>query len=170
MSCDIHIFAEYKNKQTDKWEIVEDDIFSSSGYSDDGIEYLTPQPFNWRSYVMFSIFADVRNRLYVTPISDPKGLPLDSEYLNTSRLNVWEKGGEAYIPNSLRNEIYRDLDFHTESYITLSELLRYDYDQIIESEDETLREYLNPLFFKNIEEMKTLGEPEDVRIVFYFDN
>ena len=123
MSCDIHIFAEYKDKKTNKWEIVEDDIFTPDEFPGNFVEYLTPYPFNWRSYIMFSILAGVRNRLDLNPISEPKGLPLDSEYLNTPRLDIWEKGGEAYQPAYLRNEINRDLDFHSLSYITLSELL-----------------------------------------------
>ena len=34
----------------------------------------------------------------------------------------------------------------------------------------TYRENLGEMFFTHLEELKALGEPEDVRIVFWFDN
>ena len=34
----------------------------------------------------------------------------------------------------------------------------------------TYRENLEGWFFKHLEELKALGEPENVRIVFWFDN
>lgn len=90
-------------------------------------------------------------------------------------------------------EFNEDYDWHTPSYITLKEFLEYNYDAIMEDrrttkqimpnvwdgsadagegngKKETVREFLGEHFFKELDALKTLGEPENVRIVFWFDN
>jgi hypothetical protein len=88
-------------------------------------------------------------------------------------------------------------EYHSYSYLTLKELLDFDYNQTFEDrrsekityfkeggilyngnhiveEGEgisiTYKDHLGESFFEHIEILKTLGEPENVRIVFYFDN
>lgn len=147
MGCDIHCYVEIKSNSDDNygWEVIEDEIFTPTKFD---CEYYkkdkTNRPFYWRNYTMFAILADVRNGGNVRPISKPKGLPND-----ISR-GVWTK--------------YYDwiLDAHSQSYLTLRELVEYNYN------DEFVMN--NQLFFTHIEELKTLGGLDDVRIVFWFDN
>ena len=147
MGCDIHCYVEVKSSSDDDygWEMVEDEIFTQTKFD---CEYYkkdkTNRPFYWRNYTMFAILADVRNGGNVRPISKPKGLP------NGISRSVWTKYYD------------RILDAHSQSYLTLRELVEYNYN------DEFVMN--NQLFFTHIEELKTLGGLDDVRIVFWFDN
>ena len=86
----------------------------------------------------------------------------------------------------------RSPDDHTLSWLTLKELLDYDYDQLFwdrrvkkqtpngglkyaasavigEGRHLSVREFLGEsIFFERLETLKGLGEPEDVRIIFWF--
>ncbi len=80
-------------------------------------------------------------------------------------------------PNGFK---YQDEDgfTHSASYLTLAELLAVDYDQTFvdvrdyDDNDKfvTLRYFLGEGWEEIITELQTLGKPEDVRIVFDFDN
>lgn len=185
MGCDIHIFAEVKRQG--KWEKVTDECFTD-------IYYETKKsscPFDWRSYAMYGFLADVRNYSNCKPISETKGLPLDSEYLNSP--SKWQGsisyGTEEPVKiDTNYDDIREDWNYHSHSYLTLKELLQVDYEETfwdrritrgfngasISEEGEgtmkTYREHLGETFFKNIEELKQLGSPEDVRVIFWFDN
>ena len=175
MGCDIHSFAEKRNKQTNLWEKVGDefslDEFDRNFYKKDK----TDSPFKWRSYSIFAFLAGVRNYDCCVPISEPKGLPEDvSDYVR-KKYEYWDE------------------DAHSASYLTAKELLEFDYEQSFwnrrvgkqlapnfyhgaclaeegEGEIVTYRDNLGEWFFKHLEELKSLGDPEDVRIVFWFDN
>lgn len=164
MGCDIHSFAENRNKENNKWEVVE------------GLN-----PFDWRNYSVFAFLADVRNYDHCEPISQPKGLPDDSEFLNTET-----------------DERIEEMDYHSKSYLTLKELLDFDYDKtfwnrriykptyredgtcsggngaaLAEEGEGTIvsyRENLGTYFFDDLDKLKSIGDPNDVRVVFYFDN
>lgn len=162
MGCDIHCFAEKRNKETGKWEIVRD-RFTLDNYDK---EYYNKekgdQPFNWRSYSMFAFLGGVRNYDRCEPLSHLRGLPKDVSY---------EIKGE--------HEYWFD-DAHSTSYLTSKELLDFDYDKSKWSESETVEQYnkkhttyrdmLSDMFFVHLNELKEIGDPEDVRIVFWFDN
>ena len=158
MSCDIYAFAEVK--KNNKWEKIEDKIFPT--YQGEK----TDEPFSVRSYSLFGFLANVRNYSCCPVIAKPKGLPEDSEYLNSI-------GGENWVS-----------DGGNASYLTLKELLKFDYDLVFEDrragkqtttitlgKKTTVREHLEgSRFFQNLEVLKTLGKPEDVRVIFYFDD
>lgn len=173
MGCDIHSFAEVKHG--DRWEKVGDvfalDKFGQKWHG----KPRTDSPFDWRSYGMFGFLADVRNYSHVPTIAAPKySLPP----------NVSEVVKEAYG---------EDCDWHTATWLTLRQLMEFDYDQIFWDRRVTkktshnvwdgaalaeegegvklpMREFLGERFFAEIETLKTLGNPDDVRIVFWFDN
>lgn len=152
MGCDIHPHVEVKTNG--KWEISTKDVFSLDDF--DKKDYKKEKcnsPFDWRSYSMFGFLAGVRETC--NPISDPKGLPDD-------------------ISEEVKKEHeYMDMDAHSESFLTLKELSDFDYDkQVISSVNEikTYRDFLSEMYFTHLSELKTLGEPENVRVVFWFDN
>lgn len=174
MGCDIHSFAEVK--RGDMWEVVGAvfplDEFSAKWEKQTHNEH----PFDWRAYGMFGLLADVRNYSHVPCISEPKyAIPDDCSDRVRSEYERWCGGA------------------HTATWLTLHQLLDVDYDTVFwdrrvtkqvgpnswdgaaladegEGEHISLRELLGPRFFEHLSVLKTLGNPEDVRIVFWFDD
>jgi hypothetical protein len=127
--------------------------------------------FGNRSYSSFAFFAGVRNYSGVTPIAKPRGFPEDAATDTRQEFELW------------------DSDAHNPSWLTIEELLAFDYSATIEDRRVTVprpygydhggtcgqgggvkmqwREYLGEGFFRDLEEVKALGAE---RIVFWFDN
>lgn len=154
MGCDIHPIAEVRKEG--KWTAVTSDVFPLNEWDR---EYYKKDfgktPFHWRSYSMFAFLAGVRkNYNNCEPLAEPKGMPDDASDVARELEEYW------------------GIEGHSHSYLTLKELLEFDYDKTLEGEGEivTYREELGPLFFEHLEALKTLGDPEDVRVVFLFDN
>lgn len=191
MGADIHIFTE--RKENGKWIGVP----NIEGREDSswGTFYCKKDkffaPFNWRSYAVFGFLADVRNYSHSEVICEPKGFPDDSEVLNqpVEQNDVYGNSSEIV---TLKDEL-EDTDYHSRGWLTLKELLDFDYDKTFwdrrvmkqtshnvwngaalaeEGEGKTItyREHLDVGFFNDLETLKSFGNPEDVRIIFYFDN
>lgn len=195
MGADIHSFVEIR--KDGKWELFDGEVFEDYGDS------RTSEPFGRRSYSVFGFLADVRNYSHCPVICDPKGLPDDSEWLNQPSKYAYETNpmnGEV-IPYSEREtnkqNIINDMNYHSHSWLTLKELLDFDYSKTLEDrrynetiidnngstfingraeakegegEMKTFREHLGRMFFQDLYQLQLLGSPKDVRIVFYFDN
>lgn len=159
MGCDIHVRVEVRTNG--KWQPTE--------YNMD------TEPFGWRSYSVFAWLAGVRNYSHITPISEPRGLPGDM----SDEVRDWFGYGDEWS------------DFHSLSHLTLAELLAVNYDHRIEdwrgrkqrpdgiwdgaaTMDQptliSLREFLGSSYFEDASKLRLLGDPDDVRIVFGFDN
>ena len=111
----------------------------------------TDQPYTGRNYTLFGTLAGVRDRS-LEMISDiRRGLPDD---VSDEVCELSDRWG---------------FDAHSHNYLTLEELINNMYYKM---SDEELDEYeLGTSFFRNtINELKRIGEPKDVRIVFWFDN
>lgn len=129
-------------------------------------------PFDWRSYRMFGFLADVRNYSDVPPISKPRGYPADFVDLDDRM---------SYLFAST---------YHSQSWLSVEELLAFDYDAPVENrrvtvqtgpnrwdhgataesgggEMTTWREFLGPDFFDDLAKLKADGAE---RIVFAFDS
>ena len=148
MGCDIHSHAE--RRVNGKWEVVKDaftlDDFDREYYGREKGD----SPFRWRSYSMFGFLAGVRS--WIDPIDDPRGFPKDAS----------DEVREVYL---------REKYIHTPSFLTAKELLKFNYDKpVFKGSEETYRDNLSILFFTHLDELAKLGDPEDVRIVFWFDN
>lgn len=162
MGCDIHTFVEVR--QGDTWHYFAEHIFTD-------LDGPTAEPFAWRSYGTFGFLADVRNYSHVPVIAPPRGFPDD---VTAEVVLVWR-------------ELW-DQDGHSASWLTVAELTAFDYDQVFwdrrvtkngngaaladegEGEHLTVREFLGTGFFHDLDQLATLGAPEDVRVVFWFDN
>lgn len=108
------------------------------------------EPFDWRSSTMFGFLAGVRS--WIDPIDDPRGFPVDAS---------------EEVAANYRDEGYK----HTPSFLTAKELLEFNYDKpVFEGAEETYRDNLSDIFFVDLVKLTMLGNPEDVRIVFWFDN
>jgi len=175
MGCDIHSHAEVK-RPDGTWRNV-GKIFPVNGPIWAGIiKSDFEEPFYPRNYGVFGFLANVRNYSCVTPIAEPKyAIPEDAAPETQRAYEEWE--GDA----------------HSASWLTLEQLLAVDYSTIAwnrrvmkqtapkcwngaalaeegEGTHESLRDFLGELFFAHLETLKTLGKPEDVRVVFWFDN
>lgn len=195
MGCDIHSFAEVK--RNGKWEEVKNAFTIGDFEKEYHKKERGDEPFYWRSYAIFGFLADVRNYSHCECITgETRGLPDDSEYLNTplDEPEEFSYGGYSHGTATSKKEQYLyDGDYHSHSYITLKELLDWDYDKTFwdrrvtkqtspnswngaalaeegEGEVVTYRDHLGEGFFEHIADLQALGNPEDVRIVFWFDN
>lgn len=133
---------------------------------------LDREPFDCRSYGMFGFLADVRNYSAVPPIAAPRGFPDDASGPIRAGYEEW------------------GVDAHTPSWLTLEELLAFDYDAEVEDRRYTKqegprfcnggatcepgngekmpwREFLGEWFMKELHRLKDAGVE---RIVFWFDN
>jgi hypothetical protein len=116
MGCDIHLHVEKKvDGQWNRWERTEV-VTWPSGYRTAENYY----GYSGRNYDLFGMLADVRNGRGFAgcdtgdgfkPISMPKGFPEDASYEVEKDKDCWEGDG------------------HSHSYLTLSELLAYDWEQ-----------------------------------------
>lgn len=127
------------------------------------------RPFDWRQYGMYGFLANVRNYSDVPPLSEPRGLPDD-----------------AVMPDD--REYF--LGDHSHSWLSVEELLAFDYSAQVEDrrvtvqessgmwnggataspgggETMTWREFLRQDFFDDLEKLKAAGAE---RVVFGFDS
>lgn len=164
MGCDIHLW--YERKTNDSWQDVSVPV-----------DEWKAGPLDHRSYATFGFLADVRNYSAITPICEPRGWPTDFKHTKPDR--------EEYDPWYRDDEGYMFDEYHSHSWLSIKELLDYDYDQIVEDrrvtrngnggvtcdpgegKQETLREFLGEGFFQDLQ---TLHECGVERIVFAFDN
>jgi hypothetical protein len=128
--------------------------------------------FSNRNYGVFGFLANTRNYSVVTPISLPKGLPDDISNPVQAVRNIWAGDG------------------HSDSWLSIEELISFDYDQEFEDrrvtkqiapnyrdggytcEEETgikttFRNFLGSDFFQELDSLKECGAQ---RIIFWFDN
>lgn len=142
MGCDIHVNVEVRRGDT--WHLLPFDAIE--------------QPF--RNYATFAILGDVRNGDF-NFIGSNRGLPSDAS-------RDW-------------SEVYKDecdndySSLHSWSWVTLRELMEFDWEQLTESTREPYFEKTGPWFnigfvgqLHNIAD--DVGGPDNVRIVFFFDN
>lgn len=159
MGCDIHVFAE-KNVG--------------------GIFEKIEMPYGWfdsRSYGRFGFLANVRNYSGVVPFGQTE---VPEKYKPIGR------GIPADVSDDVKSEFDDwETDAHSESWLSLEELLAFDYEQVMEDRrvtrnndggctcepgegrKMTYREFLGPNFFDELQQAKSKGAD---RIVFWFDN
>lgn len=132
MGSDLSLWVEIRSKESGKWEVSNKNIFPDDYKK-------TDTPFNRRSYRLFSFLAGIRNDYGLNPISEQKGLPSDSEYLNKpSEYGYYERDmyfGQV-IPENERGMKYTDIkydaNYYGHSFIMLEELLSFDYNKQFE--------------------------------------
>ena len=161
MGCDIHLAAEvrrrfyYDSRPTSYWaRVVPPRAFRNPwpGENDKG----KGDPFwavrsvvEWysgRNYELFGILAGVRGD--ATPIAEPRGLPKDL-------------GDECKALRKNWNGPDIHLGEHSQSWLTLAELQKHSKRLHMADSDFVDRVMAG---------LATLGNPEDVRIVFGFDS
>lgn len=173
MGCDIHSFVERNDKNTG-WEVVTEAI-PTTAYDKEKGRLIRSEPFETRNYGLFGFLADVRNYSYVPPLDEPRGLPIGLSPAVREEYDGWRS------------------DAHSMSWFLLKELLDFDYDATFEDrrctkqespgfwngaadagegngKKTTYREFLGTEYFTVLEALKTIGKPDEVRVVFWFDS
>ena len=163
MGCDLHSHVEVR--KDGRWQ----DVTGSVDWGWDS------GPFEDRSYNVYGWLAGVRNYSAVGPVEEPRGFPDDASVTVRQDFEGWGWDG------------------HTPSWFLVSELLAVDYDATVnnrrvnrqlapnywsgdvtgkpeEGEIKPLREFLGTPFMDQLDTLATLGDPENVRVVFWFDN
>lgn len=155
MGCDIHLFAEVR--RNGKWAQVQH--APSGSVDDDPIEGYGDTFYSGRSYDLFTLLADVRTRPHITPISPPRGTPEDVSPSIASIVEQWDGDG------------------HSHSYFTLNELMTYAYGErwLVHRTENRIAEISPSFGTTTLEKLcEFLVEPgispDDIRIVFFFDN
>ena len=171
MGCDIH--SRVQVLQLGEWKTVNYPLFPNYGvdlFKEEVSRWERPsaEPFGWRAYGLFGFLANVRNYSHVPPFSEPRGLPSDIDGIDPDDPPFGE---------------------HSFSWLSLSELLAFNYDQTFEDrrctrdgsgaadagegngEITTFRKFLGRDFFRDLAIMQSLtDDPTTVRIVFGFDS
>lgn len=139
MGCDIHFFVELKTGA------------DPHGWEAEGAEGAF---YEGRSYLLFAHLAGVRNDdPNLKPIVEPRGLPEDMssfvrDYMGDEVCGKWD-----FAP-----------DYHSHSYLTLTELLAYNWPDDLQHFNDTT---IHQLVMLSAQPGMTT---DDIRIVFAFDN
>lgn len=178
MSIGLDCFIEVRNPDTRKWE---EHIFV----------HTEPLAYDYAifSYDALTFLTGRKNDACMPWIGDEiadRGWPTDSDWLNESN------GAEGWFEETKLQSLDNDNNF-ARSYVTLKELLDFDYDQKFinrtnpnfhmgsgtgiprderrslpegEGYEDTVRNCLSQSFFNALEYLKELGAPEDVRVIY----
>ena len=154
MGCDIHFYVE--KKINNKWQCI-DNILPNIDFDENDehcLDFYIESIYTNRNYFLFGILAGVRSYCE-EPISEPKGLPDDV----------------SDIIKELSNNY--GVDGHSHSWLTLKEILDYDWDSVEKvCFEEYEYNYIND--FKHV--IKKLISCSidvsllDIRCVFWFDS
>ena len=141
-------------------------------------EYVPYFPFSGgRSYAVFGFIGGERNYSHSPVLASDRWVPKDATP-KTRSLFLDEDGPKGY---------------HRVSWLSLREMLDYDYEQVFwdrrvakqtannvwdgaalaeegEGRHVTMREFLGPWYFDVLSVLRRFGAPEDVRIIFGFSS
>lgn len=126
----------------------------------DGWERIDYTP-EWHTYAIFGVLADQRNMARAPVIAEPRHVPADWPEEPPYEMGHYEAWG-AWA------DLY-DLGDGVKSWLTLDELLGFDYDQVftnmrkVPPEAMSVRDHVGPEFFEDLQQMQALGVE---RIVF----
>lgn len=153
MGCDIHFYVEHR--VGDEWAAADVRAGGKSALNDGPANEIYID----RNYGLFAILAGVRNDDgYYSPISLPRGVPEDAS-------PEYRQAVEAY-----------EFCSHSHSWLLLSELLAFDWLQTTGDRDwvdpETYPEPAHIFWAKVMPILLSIakGRPDDVRVLFFFDN
>ncbi len=130
--------------------------------------------FDWRSYRMYGFLADVRNYSEAPPIHERRDWP------------------EDITPEAKDLREHWDMNAHSFTYVTLTDLLVFDYTKPVEDRRvtkqiapnlwdggataepgegkmTTYRDFLDGTFFTELDRLSELGHHENVRVLMFFD-
>ena len=189
MGCDIHMYA----------EVWKDDSWTKVGntWKQDYGDGLTDEPYDERNYRLFGLLANVRNGYGfagcntgdpVEPIDMPRGLPDDVSDGVRAISDEWDCDGHSHSWLTLQELL--DVDWYGQAltvrgFVTKEQAEEYrKYATLPESwcggttdpdaiQIEWSSGYYDSMKYfvdVTIPRLQELGDPDSVRIVFFFDN
>ncbi len=183
MGCDIFSWVEIYDPQTNKWRAVRDAFPADDWEKGHYGKAFVSAPFRSRDYGLFGFLAGVRNYANCEPLDLPRGLPVGCDLTGgCSVIDELEVVADLHIQNT-ETLIHH---FHSYSWFLLSELLSFDYEKVFwnrriqrgkdgaalaqegEGVHQSYPEFLGRDYFGALATMKTLGEPNHIRVVFCF--
>lgn len=120
--------------------------------------------FDWKYYGLYGFLADHRNYAESPTLGPPQMcIPEDA----SDDVKTMYGGGHAVMA-------------HDAGWVTLPQLLNFDYEQTFVNQNiqrlgdvMTVREWLHEEYFEEVRKLdswREAGDPESVRVVFWFDN
>ncbi len=177
-------------RQNGQWHLNEKEVFpfpkdAWQREKGDGREFWE-YPFPSQSYSLFGFLAGIRNYSETAVLSEPRGLPEDTSDDAVDLLAPHSTIGHAFDlygtsdeeakPMTVADRVHEGSgDNYGYSWLSLAELIGFDYDQTFTDQREeppevtTYRVFLGEGYFAHIEALKRLGSPDDVRILFCFN-
>lgn len=138
------------------------------------------RPFEGQNTGFFAFLANFRNDFMLTPVTHHDGLPDGHESVEQVINLLGDKGFVSRYPD-------RILEGNFPVHVYLNELIEFNYDQQFENlrnygpglNDSvepgegvmtTYRELLGHKYFADLESLKEIGEPCDVRVIVVFES
>ncbi len=162
-----------------EWDVVYDEIYPSSNVTESN----NSSPFGDQHYALFAFIGNVRNFFMLNPIAQSRGLPDDHESIEQQAPLTF-----AYDEvESASRYPYQILEGHSQTWVSVRELLDFNYDQPIEDRrcysvhttngsvpkgegvTTTYRELLGEHYFKELNILSKISSPENARVVFSFN-
>lgn len=167
MGCDMHVKVDIY--QNGKWTHLE---------KGDEKYY---NPFPYRNYSIFGFLGNVRNLDGTPSIAERRGLTPDREAeIQAARDQIdkaIEEGDVYWGRPDLPYDWISEYQYHSVSWVRLSELLEYDYSQTFintsSNKEITVKDYFGNGLMETLKD--TLSHypgvsPQHIRLFFYFDN
>lgn len=185
MGCDIHLFIE---KRVDgKWEPVKGGNPYFGIWADEPKESYNGWFYNSRNYSLFAVLAGVRNNYDIKPIAEPKGLPTDISDIVKTDSDRWDCDGHSHSWLTLKELLDYDINktitvkgmISPVQYASLNQGITptswcgwTNQEDYINAEwQEALNNFVEFFWKENVPQLQALTDnPEDIRIVFWFDN
>jgi len=179
--CNTSVVERY-DEETGTWDFAEiGNIFDVPDSYEPVYGKNTTTPFTWRSSAVASFIAGIRNSYCVEPIAEGRGLPEGHKSVEDYEDGIFL----SEPPKKMRSRYDCEFIEGHNTWVLLSELLNFDYEQTFEDRrsygDEnhekvakghgvltTYKEHLGELFFKDLEILKALGKPDNIRVVWSF--
>lgn len=154
MGCDIHSFAEKKDKNGN-WEVIPDF-----------------EPFEVRSYRVYGWLANVRNYSALTPIAERRGFPEDASAEVNENYEFWDCDAHSVSWLFVDELLAFNYDAVCEDRRVTRQMSPnyFDGGQTCEEgqgRQTTYREMFGESFFTDLEKLKELNAE---RVIFWFDN
>lgn len=177
-----NIYVAIEQRQADGWKCIHAENEANIDWDP---EVVTPlSTVSWQSYEVFGFLAGVRGRTVTNAIARKRGLPDDTTEaaLNAMAPYADSSAGEsgyggwahpapaAATPNE---RAHADSERYGFSWVGLSELVEFDYDQVVtlkQGAPSTYRKELSRRFFENLEALKARVEHGEIRLLFCFDS
>lgn len=158
MGCDIHEYFEIRDSGIWTYtELLPFIDWDTATFQEEEVFFQHPALI-LRNYALFSMLANVRNKFSIKPFALPRDIPDDAS--EVVRL-AWQEG--------------RELWEHDTSWLTLEELLSFDWNQTIDDyygeKSVPYGAAVDRFVTVTLPYPKTLvADPADLRMIFWFDN